>query len=59
MWVLLYFDDLDAELGEDELADVEVCAPLDQHLLIDEARVGCVGADVIHQLQQVPYSCSL
>lgn len=59
MWIFLYLDDLDAEFCEDELADVEVSAPFDQHLLVDEAGVGCVGTDVVHQLQQVAHSCSL
>lgn len=51
MWVFLYFDDLDAEFCEDELADVKVSTPLHKHLLVDEARVGCIGADIIHELQ--------
>jgi hypothetical protein len=57
--VLLDLDDLDAEFAEDELADVEVGAPLHQHLLVDEARVPCVGADYLHQLHQVPHPRSL
>lgn len=57
--VLLDLDDLDAELCENELANVEVGAPFHQHFLIDEAGVPCIGAHDLHQLHQAPHSRSL
>lgn len=51
--VLLDFYDFYGELLEDELADVEIGAIVYQHVLIDEARITRVCADIFHQLDEV------
>lgn len=46
--ILLYFNYFDRELLEYELADVEIWAIIYEHVLIDEARISCICADILH-----------
>ena len=47
------FDDFDAELFEDLMANAEVGMIVDQHFLLDETGVADIGANYLHYLQQV------
>lgn len=53
LFVFLYLEDFDAELAEDELADVEIGAMVGKHVLVDESGVACVWADYFDDFKEI------
>lgn len=53
LFVFLYLEDFDAELAEDELADIEIGAMVGKHALVDESRVTCIRADDFDDFKEI------